>query len=50
MKKEQLRLNATKRYLKLDLNSDRKLDSIVMLASYITETPVAFITLMDKEV
>jgi GAF domain-containing protein len=50
MRKEQLRLNATKRYLKLDLNSKGKLDSIVMLASHITQSPVAFITLMDKEV
>ena len=47
---EQYRLAATKRYLKLNTNSDKKLDSIAMLASHITETPVAFITLMDKEI
>lgn len=48
--KEQYRLAATKRYLKLDLNSEQKLDAIAMLASHITQTPVAFITLMDKEI
>jgi len=50
MKREQLRLNATKRYLKLDLNSEGELNSIVMLASHITNTPVAFITFMDKKI
>ena len=44
------RLNAMKRYLELSLNHDNKLHDIVMLASTITETPVAFISLMDKEV
>lgn len=48
--KEQYRLAVTKRYLKLDLNSEQKLDAIAMLASHITQTPVAFITLMDKEI
>ena len=46
--KEQYRLAATKRYLKLDLNSEQKLDALAMLASTITQTPVAFITLLDK--
>lgn len=48
--KEQYRLAATKRYLKLDLNSEQKLDALAMLASTITQTPVAFITLLDKEI
>lgn len=50
MHKEDYRLAATKRYLKLHTNSDKKLDAIAMLASHITNTPVAFITLMDKEI
>ena len=49
-RKEQARLKAMKRYLKLYYAAENKLQNIVMLASYITGTPVAFITLMDKEV
>jgi len=50
MEKEFYRLNAMKKYLSLCTQSEQKLQDIVMLASYITQTPVAFITLMDKEV
>lgn len=49
-RKEQARLKAMKRYLQRYYAAENKLQSIVMLASYITKTPVAFITLMDKEV
>jgi hypothetical protein len=50
MDKEFYRLNAMKKYLGLSRKSENKLQDIVMLASYITNTPVAFITLMDKEI
>ncbi len=38
--KEQHRLAVAKRYLKLDFNSEQKLDAIARLASHITQTPV----------
>jgi GAF domain-containing protein len=50
MEKEHYRLKATKRYLNLNANKEHKLDDIAMLASHITGTPVAFITLVDKEI
>ena len=50
MQKETYRLSAMKRYLQLNLRLEKKLDDLVMLASHITKTPVAFITLMDEEV
>jgi len=50
LEKEQLRLAAMKRYLQLYYEAENKLQDIVMIACHITETPVAFITLMDQEV
>ncbi|CAN5169304.1 hypothetical protein BH11BAC6_BH11BAC6_03230 [soil metagenome] len=49
-KKELSRLNTMKRYLQSYKAGESKLKDIVMLASYITGTPVSFITLMDKEI
>ncbi|MGI8635088.1 MAG: GAF domain-containing protein [Segetibacter sp.] len=50
MRKETLRLKAMKRYLKQFPELTNKLQDIVALASQITGVPVAFITLLDKEV
>jgi GAF domain-containing protein len=50
MKKEAQRLNAMKRYLKQFPEAAGKLQDIVALATQITGVPVAFITLMDKDV
>lgn len=50
MKNETVRLNAMKRYLKQFPELTNKLQDIVILASQITGVPVAFITLMDKEI
>lgn len=50
MKKETLRLNAMKRYLKQFPELTDKLQDIVALATQITGVPVAFITLIDKDI
>lgn len=50
MIKETLRLNAMKRYLKHFPEVTGKLQDIVTLASHMTGVPVAFITLLDKDV
>lgn len=50
LQKEELRLAAMKRYLQLYYEAENKLQDIVMIACQITETPIAFITLMDQEV
>jgi len=50
MKYERLRLKAMKRYLKQFPEVTGKLQDIVALASQITGVPVAFITLLDKEI
>jgi GAF domain-containing protein len=47
---EQQRLNATRRYLKFELNREQELQDIVMLASSICNVPIALITLMDEDV
>jgi GAF domain-containing protein len=49
MKKETLRLEAVKRYLKQFPELSNKLQDIVALASQITGVPAAFITLIDEE-
>lgn len=50
MRNEKLRLKAMKRYLgQINKNAD-KLQDIVSLASHLTGVPVAFITLMDKDI
>src|SRR4051812_27904137 len=50
MKNERARLNAMKRYLKHFPDLTDKLQDIVALASQLTGVPVAFITLLDKEI
>lgn len=50
MKNERLRLKAVKRYLEQVNKNEDKLQDIVSLASYITGVPVAFITLIDKDI
>lgn len=47
---EQKRLEATRRYLKFEINREQELQNIVMLASSICNVPIALITLMDEEV
>lgn len=48
--KEAKRLEATRRYLNFQFNREKELNSIVMLASMICNTPIALITLMDKDI
>ena len=50
MKHEKVRLRAMKQYLKQFPGLTNKLQDIVSLASQITGVPVAFITLLDKEI
>lgn len=50
LKKERLRLAAMKRYLHTNINQDERLQDIAVLASKVTNTPVALVTLMDKDV
>ena len=50
MKSERLRLTAMKRYLKQFPEMTGKLQDIVTLAAQITGVPVAFITLLDKDI
>jgi K+-sensing histidine kinase KdpD len=50
MKNERLRLKAMRRYLNKFPEAEGKLQDIVELASQLTGVPVAFITLLDKEV
>lgn len=50
MKQERLRLLAMKRYLKQFPGLTGKLQDIVALATQLTGVPVAFITLLDREV
>ncbi len=50
MRNERLRLKAMKRYLEQINENKDKLQDIVSLASHITGVPVAFITLMDKDI
>ena len=45
-----LRLKATRRYLDFDLNREKELDQLVMLASQICGTPISLITLIDENV
>ena len=47
---EQKRLEAVRLYLNFELNREKELNDIVMLASHICETPIALITLMDQNV
>ena len=48
--KEKRRLEATRKYLHFEIDREKELDDIVMLASHICETPIALITLMDEEI
>src|ERR1700709_2516054 len=50
MKLERSRLKAMRHYLKQFPEASGKLQDIVALASQITGVPVAFITLLDKDV
>lgn len=50
LSQEEKRLDATRRYLKFELNREQELQDIVMLASSICNVPIALITLMDEEV
>ena len=47
---EKYRLNAVERYKELELQQDKNLNDIVELASYIFQTPIALLTLLDKDV
>ncbi|MES2448904.1 MAG: GAF domain-containing protein [Bacteroidota bacterium] len=48
MSTEIFRLEATRRYLDFNLNREKELDQLVMLASQICGTPISLITLMDE--
>lgn len=50
MNREELRLESVKKYLQLIGSTTSKLQDIVVLASQITGVPVAFITLIEKDV
>ena len=50
MQKEQLRIRSVKKYLQNIAGTSSKLQDIVALASQITGVPVAFITLIDKDI
>ncbi|MEP6467563.1 MAG: GAF domain-containing protein [Parafilimonas sp.] len=50
MKSEKLRLTAMRRYLNQFPEASGKLQDIVALAAQITGVPVAFITLLDKDI
>ncbi|MBC8052477.1 MAG: GAF domain-containing sensor histidine kinase [Sphingobacteriaceae bacterium] len=50
LQKEAARLSATHRYLDFDLNRDKELNELVILASQICGTPISLITLMDEDV
>jgi GAF domain-containing protein len=45
---EIFRLEATRRYLDFNLDREKELDQLVMLASQICGTPISLITLMDE--
>jgi len=47
---EEKRLEATRRYLSFELNREKELADLVMLASSICNVPIALITLIDEEV
>lgn len=46
---EQERLATLRRYQILDTAPERAFDEIVKLVSYICETPIAYISIIDKE-
>jgi GAF domain-containing protein len=46
---EEDRLAALQRYLILDTSPERAFDDIVWLVSYVCQTPVAYISIIDKE-
>ena len=48
--KEQERLDAVSRYKDFHINREKDLQDIVMLASYICDSPIALATLMDSEI
>lgn len=48
--KEAARLNATHRYLDFNIDREKELQELVMLASQICGTPISLITLMDQDV
>lgn len=48
--REESRLQAVQRYLNFDLDREKELADIVKLASLICGTPIALITLVDKDV
>lgn len=48
--KENLRLEATYRYLDFNLDRERELNALVMLASQICNTPISLITLMGEDI
>lgn len=48
--KENFRLQATHRYLDFNLDREKELNELVMLASQICGTPISLITLMDQDV
>jgi GAF domain-containing protein len=48
--KEEGRLQAMQRYLIFNLDRQKELDEIVKLASMICQTPIALLTLMDKDI
>ncbi|MBC7913746.1 MAG: GAF domain-containing protein [Pyrinomonadaceae bacterium] len=48
--KESARLGATHRYLDFNIDREKELNELVMLASQICETPISLITLMDQDV
>lgn len=48
--REAARLSATYRYLDFNINRERELNELVMLASQICRTPISLITLMGEDV